>query len=258
MAVQSKFLAIGALTPWAEPDAGAVATQAWINASYGEEGLALLRAGASAEDTVARLIAGDEGRDRRQVGVVDRDGRAAAYTGVECLPWAGSRLGTCYAAVGNTLVSAATVDALAETFEATAGSPLVERLLASLAAGQAAGGDRRGQQAAAVRVARRGGGYGGWKLAVDLRVDDHSEPITELERLYALHDLYFGSTPEDEWIEVDDVLAREIRDRLDALGYATGDLAADLDEWAGMENLEERVRGITRLDPVVLAQLRTS
>jgi uncharacterized Ntn-hydrolase superfamily protein len=148
------------------------------------------------------------------------------------------------------------VDALAGTFEAT-GGPLVERLLAALAAGQAAGGDRRGQQSAALLVVSEAGGYGGGTdRLVDLRVDDHPAPIAELARLYELHRLYFGSTPPDEWLDVDEALATELRERLGRLGHATGELAADLDTWAGIENLEERVSGVERIDPVVLAELR--
>ena len=256
VAVASRFLAIGALSAWAEPEVGAIATQAWIKASYGEEGLALLRQGLSAQETVDRLIADDDDRERRQLGVVDREGNVASYTGSRCLAWAGSRLGRGYAVQGNLLVSCATVDATAEAFEQGEGAPLAERLLAALAAGQAAGGDRRGQQSAALRVGNADGGYGGWKLSVDLRVDDGPEPIKELERLYRLHELYFGSTPQSEWIEVTPALCAEIRERLDRLGYRTGDITADLDAWAGTENLEERVRGIERLDPVVLAELR--
>lgn len=254
--VASKFLAIGALSAWAEPELGAIATQAWIRASYGEEGLELLREGLSAEETVKRLIAGDDGRDQRQLGIVDRTGGAASYTGSSCLEWAGGRLGQGYAVQGNLLVSSATVDALAEGFEQTQGVPLAERLLAGLILAQTAGGDRRGQQSAGLRVAKAEGGYGGWKLAVDLRVDDSREPLAELKRLYDLHKLHFGSTPEGEWIDVGPALRAEIRERLDRLGFRTGDLSADLDAWAGTENLEERVRGIDRLDPVVLAELR--
>ena len=256
VAVASRFLAIGALSAWAESEVGAIATQSWIRASYGADGLGLLAEGASAPKTLERLIATDDGREQRQVGVVDRDGRTAAYTGSECVEWAGDRCGELYAAQGNMLVSAETLSALAETFEQGGGSPLAERLLASLAAGQAAGGDRRGQQAAALRVVRRGAGYGGADVLVDLRVDDHAEPVRELQRLFGLHQLYFGSTPDDEWLTVDDELAAELHRRLDRLGYATGDLATDLETWAGVENLEERVRGAGRIDPMVLAELR--
>jgi uncharacterized Ntn-hydrolase superfamily protein len=257
--VQSKFLAVGAAVPAAEADVGAVATQAWANLSYRDSGLALLREGLDAEETVARLVEADEGRAHRQVGVVDGRGRGATYTGAECLAWAGGRTGPSYAAQGNILVSEATVDALAESFEGSAGRPLPERLLDALAAAQAAGGDRRGQQSAALLVVRKGGGYGGTSDAlVDLRVDDHPRPVDELRRLYSLHDLLFGSTPDEEWLEVDEPLAAELRERLAELGYSAEDLAAALAAWAGTENFEERVRGADRIDPVILEQLRAS
>ena len=255
--VESKFLAAGSLVPWAEPEVGAVATQAFANPRYGPDGLALLREGLSAEDTVERLTAPDEGRRERQLGVVDADGRAASYTGSECFEWAGGRTGAGYAAQGNLLVSRATVDALAETFEATAGQRLARRLVACLQAAQRAGGDRRGQQSAALLVVRKGGGYAGMSdVAVDLRVDDHPTPLDELERLLHLHELYFGETPDDDWIAVDDALAREVRERLDRLGYRDERLEEAFTAWVGVENLEDRVRGVERLDPVVLEQLR--
>src|SRR5262249_22558238 len=152
VATQSKFLAVGAVVPWAEPHVGAIATQSYANPRYGPDGLALLREGLSAAETIDRLTSADDDRALRQVGIVDALGRAASYTGEECHQWAGGRVGTAYAAQGNILVSAATVDALAETFEATEGTPLAERLIVCLAAAQAAGGDRRGQQSAALLV----------------------------------------------------------------------------------------------------------
>lgn len=256
-AVQSKFLAVGSLVIWAEPHVGAVATQALANPRYGPDGIALLREGLTAEEAVERLTRADDGRDDRQLGVVDRDGRAASFTGSRCFEWAGGRTGEGYAAQGNILVSAATVDALAETFEATTGEPLADRLLACLQAAQRAGGDRRGQQSAALLVTQKEGGYGGMTdVAVDLRVDDHPTPIDELERLYGLHQLYFGRTPDAQWLDVDDELERELRERLDRLGYRDERLEDAFTAWVGVENLEDRVRGLDRLDPVVLEQLR--
>lgn len=259
VAVQSKFLAVGAAVPAAEAEVGALATQAWANLGYRGDGLALLRDGYAAADVVRTLVGADDGRDHRQVGVVDAFGRSATYTGSSCLEWAGGTTAPGYAAQGNILVSEETVSALASTFEQTAGRPLADRLLASLAAAQEAGGDRRGQQAAALLVVRKDGGYGGTSdVAVDLRVDDHPRPVDELARLYEIHDLLFGQTPEDRWLDVDDALAAELRERLSALGYVDGDLAAALDAWAGTENFEERVRGAARIDPVILEQLRRS
>jgi len=250
VAVQSKFLAVGSVVPWAEPGAGAVATQSYANPRYGPDGLALLRQGLSAQDVVRRLTDADDGRDRRQVGIVDGQGRAATFTGPGCHDWAGGRTGDGYAAQGNILVSGETVDALADTFEGSRGR-LAERLLACLAAAQAAGGDRRGQQSASLLVVERDGGYAGLSdVVLDLRVDDHERPIEELQRIYGLHNALFGETPREEWLPVDNALRTEMRERLGRLGYER------LEDWAGVENLEERVDGEERIDPVVLAELR--
>ena len=257
IAVQSKFLAVGSVVPWAEAEVGAVATQALANVAYGPDGLELLKAGHGADEVVRRLTEADESRDDRQLGVVDAHGEAATYTGAKCLDWAGGATGTGYAAQGNILVSEETVTALAQTFEESAGRRLAERLLDALAAAQAAGGDRRGQQSASLYVVRKDGGYGGtYDVVVDLRVDDHPAPIDELARLYEQHDLLFGQTPAEEWLDVDEQLALELRERLDRLDYRDESLAAAFAAWAGTENLEERVDGIERLDPVVLEELR--
>ena len=256
VAVQSKFLAAASVVSWAEPEAGAVATQAFANPRYGPDGLALLRDGVPADEVVRRLTVADDGRGHRQLGVVDREGGSATFTGGECFDWAGGRTGPCYAAQGNILVSAATVDALAETFEATTGRSLAERLIDCLAAAQEAGGDRRGQQAAGVLVVQRDGGYAGLSdVVVDLRVDDHPTPIDELRRIYGIHDLLFGETPKEQWLEVDEELGGEIRERLARLGYE-GELEDALFRWGGTENLEERIEGAARIDPVVLDELR--
>jgi len=251
---QSKFLAVGSVVPWAEPHVGAIATQAYANPRYGPDGLAMLREGLSAEHVVARLTDADDGRDHRQLGVVDAVGGSATYTGSECMDWAGGIAGENFAAQGNILVSDETVRALAETFDATKGRPLAERLIDCLAAAQAAGGDRRGQQSAALIVVERDAGYASLSdVLVDLRVDDHATPVEELRRIYRLHDLLFGKT--EEWITVDDALRRELTERLAKLGY-DGDLAEAFAAWAGTENLEERLDGVDRVDAVVLAELR--
>jgi uncharacterized Ntn-hydrolase superfamily protein len=257
VAVQSKFLSVGSVVPWAEPQVGAVATQAYANPRYGPSGLELLREGRSAQEAVDELTSADDGRDHRQLGIVDGQGRSATYTGNECLEWAGGRTGAGYAAQGNILVSAATVDALAETFERSAGQPLAERLLACLATAQAAGGDRRGQQSASLLVVERDGGYAGLSdTLVDLRVEDHERPIEELRRLYDLHQAIFGETPRDQWVPVDETLAAELQERLARLGFE-GELAEAFNRWAGNENLEERVDGVEAVDPVVLEELRS-
>jgi uncharacterized Ntn-hydrolase superfamily protein len=251
VAVQSKFLAVGSVVSWAEPDLGAIATQAYANPRYGPNGLALLREGLSAAEVVDRLVSADAGRAERQVGVVDATGGSAAWTGTECSDWAGHRTGDGYAAQGNILVGPETVDALAETFEASAGRPLAERLIDCLVAAQAAGGDRRGQQSAALLVVERDAGYAQLSdVLVDLRVDDHPAPIDELRRLYALHDQLFGRTPREQWEPLEGELADEVNGRLARLGYDS------LDAWAGVANLEERVDGNDAIDPVVLTALR--
>jgi uncharacterized Ntn-hydrolase superfamily protein len=259
VAVQSKFLAAGSIVPWADAEVGAIATQAYANPRYGPEGLALLREGRSAEEVVRHLVAADDGRDHRQVGIVDAFGGSATFTGDSCFDWAGGRNGPCHAAQGNILVSGETVDALADTFETlqqTVAMSLAERLLECLAGAQAAGGDRRGQQSAGLLVVEKDGGYAGlWDVVVDLRVDDHPAPVEELRRLFGLHDLLFGKTPREEWVDVDETLRVELSERLARAGYE-GALDDALFRWAGNENLEERVDGAERVDPVVLAELR--
>jgi uncharacterized Ntn-hydrolase superfamily protein len=255
VATQSKFLAVGSVVPWAEPHVGAIATQAYANPRYGSEGLVLLADGLSAEQVVDKLTSADEGRNHRQLGVVDREGRSASFTGEECLEWAGGRTGPCYAAQGNILVSGETVDALAETFEGSSG-PLADRLLDCLDAAQAGGGDRRGQQSAAILVVEKDGGYAKLSdVVVELRVEDHERPLEELRRLYRLHQALFGETPREEWLRVDEALASELRERLAKLGYE-GELEDAFNRWAGNVNLEERVDGVEEIDPVVLEELR--
>ncbi|HEX4323448.1 MAG TPA: DUF1028 domain-containing protein [Gaiellaceae bacterium] len=251
VAVQSKFLAVGSVVPWGEPEVGAIATQAYANPSYGPNGLALLRDGLSASEVVERLTAADDDRDQRQLGIVDARGNSASWTGPGCNDWAGHRTGDGYAAQGNILVGEETVAALAATFETNSQLPLAQRLIECLAAAQAAGGDRRGQQSASLLVVQRNGGYAALSdTLVDLRVDDHELPIQELRRIYALHRRLFEVSPREDWLTVEDDLRAEIDERLGRLGYDT------LDAWAGVENLEERVDGGDEIDPVVLDALR--
>jgi uncharacterized Ntn-hydrolase superfamily protein len=251
VAVQSKFLAVGSVVPWAEPQVGAIATQAYANPSYGPNGLALLREGLSANEVVERLTSEDAGRDQRQLGVVDASGESASWTGRRCNDWAGHRNGAGYAAQGNILVGEETVTALATTFEANAHLPLAQRLIDCLAAAQAAGGDRRGQQSASLLVVQKEGGYAGLSdILVDLRVDDHERPIQELRRIAGLHSRLFGLSPREDWLPLEGELRAEVDERLARLGYDS------LDTWAGVENLEERVDGEEAIDPVVLDALR--
>jgi uncharacterized Ntn-hydrolase superfamily protein len=253
VAVQSKFLAVGSVVPWAEPEVGAIATQAYANPSYGPTGLALLRGGLNASEVVERLTSEDEGRDERQLGIVDGEGGSASWTGPGCNDWAGHRTGPGYATQGNILVGEETVAALATTFEANAQLPLAQRLIECLAAAQAAGGDRRGQQSASLLVVERDGGYAGMSdVLVDLRVDDDPRPVKELQRIFGLHQRLFGLSPREDWLPLEGELRAEVEERLTRLGYES------LDSWAGVENLEERVDGDAAIDPVVLDALRAA
>lgn len=251
VATQSKFLAVGSVVPWAEPHVGAIATQSYSNPRYGPDGLALLRGGASAEETVARLTAADPDAPLRQLGVVDGKGGSATFTGEGCHAWAGGVAGPGYAIQGNILVSGATVDAMVAAFTGSAGAPLAERLLDCLDAAELAGGDSRGRQSSAMLVVERDGGYAGLSdTLVDLRVDDHPDPVAELRRLHGIHEALFGVTPRAEWLTVDEALRTELDQRLAALGHTR------LGDFAGIENLEERFDGENEIDPVVLAVLR--
>ncbi len=266
VAVASKFLAAGALVSWARAGAGAVATQAFARVSFGPQGLDLMAGGLSAQETLEHLLANDPDRADRQVGCVDAQGRAAAYTGEGCFDWAGHRLGDGYACQGNILTGPETLAAMAEAFESTGGE-LGERLVAALRAGDQAGGDRRGKQSAAVLVVKPGGGYGGdHDRYIDLRVDDHPDPVRRLSELLKLHQLYFGQTDPADLLPIDAALATELQTVLARLGYYDGPASGVWDEasieafWAfvGTENLEERWTpdDPDHLDPVILAFIR--
>ncbi|RKU08710.1 hypothetical protein C6501_16350 [Candidatus Poribacteria bacterium] len=191
IAVQSKFFAVGAVVPWAEAGIGAIATQSWANTTYGPRGLELLKIGLTAKQTLDHLIKDDLGKRTRQVGIVDANGTPANYTGVECHDWAGAVSGKNYTAQGNILAGEAVVEAMGKTFEETEGE-LADKLMAALSAGQKKGGDKRGQQSAALLVVRKNGGYGGFNdRYIDLRVDDAEEPIQELHRLLDIHKKFF-------------------------------------------------------------------
>jgi uncharacterized Ntn-hydrolase superfamily protein len=261
VAVASRFLAVGSVVPWVRAGVGAVATQAMANVAYGVRGLGLLGQGIDPAEAVEELTAADEGRDLRQVGVVRADGAAATFTGPACLPWAGGRTGPGYACQGNILVGPEVVEAMAAAFEAGSGA-LSRRLLAALAAGEAAGGDRRGRQSAALYVAREGGGYlGGNDRMVDLRVDDHPEPVAELARLLELHAALYREGEEASAEALTPALRQELGERLAALlGQAVPDddgaVLAALEAWAARENLEGRLRRDGRVDAALLALLR--
>lgn len=250
VATQSKFLAVGSIVPWAKADVGAIATQAHANTSYGPEGLSLLAEGVSAQEVLDRLTAADLERDHRQAGLVDAQGRAATFTGQACMDWAGGIAGRYYACQGNILVSGETVQAIAYSFEHSRGE-LADRLVEALAAGQKAGGDRRGQQSACMVIVRAKGGYAGYNdRYLDLRVDDDPQPIRKLKRLAQLHHLYFGHTAPEDWLKIEGTLCRELQGILKRSGHYKGRLTGQYDEatlgalraLVGIENLEERCR----------------
>lgn len=265
VAVASKFLAVGSLVPWARSNVGALATQALANISYGPDGLALLAQGKDAPTVVKMLTDADHEREHRQLGVVDNAGRAATFTGSECFDWAGGVTGDGYCCQGNILTGPDVVADMASTFESASGS-FADRLLAALAAGDAAGGDSRGRQSAGVYVVREGGGYGGTiDITVDLRVDDHPDPVPELQRLLALQDLYFPDPDTLEFVDIDDALAAELRRCLVGAGYQPGSgegydvgLKEALYAYVAKENLEERWTDEARVERKVLEHLRGS
>ena len=253
VAVASKFLAVGSAVPAAAADVGALATQAAANVAYKRDGLALLAGGATATEALERLIRDDAGREERQLGIVDAAGRAATFTGAGCLTWAGGIARDGYALQGNLLTGPEVLQAMESAWLGSApDEPLGRRLLAALLAGDAAGGDARGRQSAALFVVRHAAGYGGFDdTAVDLRVDDHAAPVVELARLLDLNDLYLTGSTEAERIAVTPTLRAELDDGAVALG------SRDLASWVGTENYEMRVADdLTWIDPRVLAIFR--
>ena len=254
VAVASKFLAAGAVVPGVRAPLGAIATQSFANLRYLPDGFALLGEGRTAQEALDALVAADDGRVQRQAGIVDGQGQPATFTGEDCLAWAGGVTGPGYAIQGNILTGPEVVEEMERAFLASdPAQPLALRLHAALLAGDRAGGDSRGRQSAAILIGGVGAGYGGGSdIAVDLRIDDHQDPVVELGRLLRMHDLVFGR-PTETW-PVEGEVADRLRRALDALGYVDPDLMDALEHAAGVENLEERlVPGA--VDPVVLAYL---
>lgn len=258
VAVQSKFLGSGSVVPWAKADVGAVATQSLANPSYGPQGLQLLEEGYTPEEVVRKLTEDDSERELRQVGIVDAKGEAATFTGENCYEWAGGQTGPHYAVQGNILVSEETVKEMATTFEKAEGS-LADRLLQSLQAGQMAGGDKRGKQSAALLVVKKNGGYGGFNdRFIDLRVDEHDEPIHELVRIYHLQQLYFGATKEENVVSIEGEVKEELLKQLKRLGYLPTVYVVDsimykaFTSFLHRENFEERALEHGKLDLEVL------
>jgi uncharacterized Ntn-hydrolase superfamily protein len=263
VAVASKFPAVGAVVPWAQAGAGAIATQAWANVSYGPSGLALLAEGLAADAVVSTLVEDDEERAQRQVGLVDREGRAATFTGDKCMEWAGGIAGKGFACQGNIIAGPQVLQAMGRTFENASGE-LVDRLLAALAAGEDAGGDRRGKQSAAILVVREAGGYGGRSdRYIDLRVDDHGEPVRELLRIFELYDREY-LVRNDPLLPASPLLVTELQRRLSAMGRYPDRPSGELDEttraalagFAGEFNLESKLRDDDQLYESLVREIR--
>nr|MDO8135351.1 DUF1028 domain-containing protein [Candidatus Njordarchaeum guaymaensis] len=188
--VQSRYFSVGSVVPWAEAGVGAIATQSFVNVSYGPRGLQLLKEGLNVDEVIGRLTRDDEGKDFRQLGIVDSKGNASAFTGSRCLEWAGSKVGKNYAAQGNILAGEDVVNGMVEKFESTQGE-LADKLVSALEGGQESGGDARGKQSAALLVVRKNVGRAGYgDRYIDLRVEDHPDPIVELKRLLVMHRVY--------------------------------------------------------------------
>lgn len=248
VAVASKFPAVGAVVPWARAEMGAVATQSYANTSYGPRGLEMMGQGLSAEETLAKLLADDEERELRQVGLVDAAGMAATFTGADCHDWAGGLTGPGYAIQGNILTGENVVTAMQNAFLQTAGS-LAARLYAALYAGDRAGGDRRGRQSASIYVAKPKGGYGGFiDRWIDYRVDDHPDPVPRLGELLELHELFFGESDPKDRAAIEGKTLQQLQQILIREGYLKGDFGTVYDQqtrkaleaFTGNENFEER------------------
>lgn len=257
IAVQSKFLAAGAVVPWAEAEVGAIATQSAANTTYGPEGLSMLQEGKTPEEVVEKLTDRDDESAIRQVGIVDSSGSTAAFTGEDCMDYAGHISKNNYSCQGNILVSQETVEAMSERFEETEGKPLSERLVSALEAADSAGGDRRGKQSAALLVVKEEGGYGGFNdRKIDLRVDDNPSPIEKLGELLSLHQLYFSQPEGEDLVEMDEDVVKKLQYLMNELGYYSGPLTGEYDEptseafleYCRTENFEEKLRDDDRLD----------
>lgn len=262
VAVASKFLCVGAVVPFAKAGVGAIATQSWANLNYGIDGLDMLQRGMSPEEVLKELVANDEKSGARQVGIVDAVGRSVTFTGEDCFEWAGGHSGENFAIQGNILVNQETVDAMKSVFLQQDG-PLEERLLAALYAGDIAGGDSRGKQSAALLVVKENGSYGEYTdRYIDLRVDDHTDPVKELGRLLKLHQLYFSGTAPEDIVSIDGVLADEIQNMLYENGFLDRDLTEKDDlldaiqSYHLIENFDERVQERGFIDKKVVEFMR--
>ncbi|MHA1217345.1 MAG: DUF1028 domain-containing protein [Candidatus Heimdallarchaeaceae archaeon] len=251
VAVQSKFIAVGSIVPFAKVNVGAVATQAWANTSYGPKSLALLEQGMTAEETIKIITQHDEKREQRQVGIVDSFGNVASFTGKKCFDWAGHVVGENYACQGNILVSEDTVLAMSHAFRETSGD-LVEKLLAALEEGQEAGGDSRGKQSAAILIVKEEGAYdGGTDRYINVRVDEHEHPIKELRRVFELYDLSLLKRDDpDDKVKLSGDIMKTIKEVLKKDGFFDGEINTKYDDvtkeslqkWMHTNNFEVKER----------------
>lgn len=259
VAVASKFLAVGSLVPWAKAGVGAIATQSWVNSNYGIQGLKLLEKGMTPEEVLQQMVEEDSNREVRQVGIIDARGNSATYSGKDCYSWAGGIAGPNFACQGNILVGEETVQKMAEVFQIAAGT-LADRLLQALLAGQEAGGDSRGKQSAAILVVKEAGGYGGYTdRYIDLRVDDHTDPIRELIRIHELHKLYFEPTSPADILKVEGAIRQNLVNMLIRLGYLKENLEVHDEElyealksFHLIENFDERILELGLVDRKVV------
>jgi uncharacterized Ntn-hydrolase superfamily protein len=251
VAVQSKFIAVGSVVPWAKAGVGAVATQASANVGYGPRALRMLEEGLASSEVLERLLLEDEENQGRQVAIVDAKGTVAVHTGTGCMEWAGHVTGDGYSCQGNILAGRDVVESMARAYDRTAGD-LIDRLLAALSAGQKAGGDRRGQQSAALLVVREKGGYEGFTdRYVDLRVDNSTHPIEELKRVFRIYDMTMLSREDpSNLIPVAENVARNLQRNLKRLGFYKGSINGKYDEptkkalrdFVNVNNFENRMR----------------
>ena len=262
IAVASKFLSVGAVVPFAKAGVGAIATQSWANLEYGKRGLSLLKQGLEPEEVLKELIKDDDKSSVRQVGIVNANGRSITFTGEECFEWAGGVAGTNYAIQGNILVDSETVNEMEKTFIETDGS-LADRLLAALCAGELAGGDSRGKQSAALYIVKEKGSYGGYTdRFIDLRVDDHSDPVKELIRLLKLHRLYFEHSAIEDIVSIEGELEEEIQNLLFENGHLDRDLIERDDlldavqSYHLIENFDERLQERGYIDLKVVEYMK--
>jgi uncharacterized Ntn-hydrolase superfamily protein len=264
IAVQSKFLGVGAVVPWAKAGAGAVATQSYANTAYGPKALKLMEQGKSAQETLELLLAEDPDREMRQVGLIDASGNPASFTGKACYDWAGGVTGSHFAAQGNILVDEETVQAMARVYSESNGT-LAEKLLAALDAGQEAGGDSRGKQSAALYIVKEKGGYGAFNdRYIDLRVDDHPDPIKELIRIYQLQQLYFAPSKPERIAEIEGEVKDDLIHHLTTLSYLSSESPSNeeifkaLTAYIHTENFEMREQSSGFIDLEVLEYMKKS